>query len=53
MNTLKYFQKLCQCYKTEMLSLEMKNCHFSGHIIPYPANGLTNYLPLKIIKITL
>lgn len=28
MNTLQYFQSLCQGYTAEILSLEMKICHF-------------------------
>jgi hypothetical protein len=28
MNTLQYFQRLCQGYTAEILSLEVKICHF-------------------------
>ncbi len=52
MNTQEYFQRLCQWFLGENLSLKMKKCHFfrSRYILSY--RQLMNYPPLNTIEIT-
>jgi len=52
MNTLQYFQRLCQWFLGENLSLKMKKCHFFRSYYTLSHRQLTNHTPLNTIEIT-